>query len=287
MRYSKEFLMKVLRTYQHSRQICFKPKKCFSEEQIQNALKIYEKLIDPNDLIGIMDITISEGGKKGYLLTQEGIYSYINRYPLRLDDIVHAAYDESQLIITTRTGQQLSWYAGIGAPYICEFLNEMTAIYDPEFDNLIEAEDASMMTVEDLALAWDNNRNDHHREMLMAAMQRETLYLPMYPEFPASENINIQAVGDHEFMMMNHMMMKPAVRTDHMNRCIQQIYLNQTKAKIITFANAYAYLIPVSFEMWIEYLKKHTDITHVMIEAYGTEIYIETIEVCHRTQPHH
>lgn len=278
MSYSKGFLMKVLRTYTHTDQICFKPKKAFSPEQINNALKIYEKPIDPDNLIGIMDITISDGGKKGYLMTQDGIYSYINRYPLELDNIIHADYKESHLIITTGTGQQISWYAGMGAPYICEFLNEMSAMYDPEFDSMIEAEDATMMTIEDLALVWDNNRNEHNKIVFMDMLRKETLYLPMCPEFPSAEYMNIQPVGDDEFLMMNHVIMKPVVINDTHNTYIQ-LFINQINTKIHTYAEQSVVMIPVSYDACMDYLKKHKDITQVMIEAYGTQIYIDIMEL--------
>ncbi len=276
MRYSKEFLMKVLKTYHHSSEICFKPKNVFTDDEIKAALSSYEKPIDLNEVIGIMDITIHEGGKKGYLLTEDRIYAYINRYPLELDDIIFVECDESNLIITTGTRQEIRWYAGVGAPYICEFINEIISIYDKEMDSVIEYEDASMMTVEDFALVWMRNPSDQNRILLTDALKKEKLYIAMIPELPSADHINIQSIDGNEFMMMNYMIMRPALKIKQTNKYEIQLYFNQMDSQILDLDGKYVCMVPISFEMCKEYLKKHHEIENILIEAYGEKIHIPT-----------
>ena len=86
-------------------------------KQIDNAIRAYAKGVTAAEVVALLDETMLSNGKKGYLVTEKGIYSstMFNKKcnPLPLDHIVSVEVEESDCIVTYEDGTKRSFFFSI------------------------------------------------------------------------------------------------------------------------------------------------------------------------------
>ena len=86
-------------------------------KQIDNAIRAYAKGVTAAEVIALLDETMLSNGKKGYLVTEKGIYSstMFNKKcnPLPLDHMVSVEVEESDCIVTYEDGTKRSFFFSI------------------------------------------------------------------------------------------------------------------------------------------------------------------------------
>ena len=86
-------------------------------KQIDNAIRAYAKGVTAAEVVALLDETMLSNGKKGYLVTEKGIYSstMFNKKcnPLPLDHMVSVEVEESDCIVTYEDGTRRSFFFSI------------------------------------------------------------------------------------------------------------------------------------------------------------------------------
>lgn len=109
-------------------------------KQIDNAIRAYAKGVTAAEVIALLDETMLSNGKKGYLVTEKGIYSstMFNKKcnPLPLDHIVSVEVEESDCIVTYEDGTKRSFFFSIHK----EFPEILRTILESGDQNVCEPE---------------------------------------------------------------------------------------------------------------------------------------------------
>ena len=109
-------------------------------KQIDNAIRAYAKGVTAAEVVALLDETMLSNGKKGYLVTEKGIYSstMFNKKcnPLPLDHIVSVEVEESDCIVTYEDGTKRSFFFSIHK----EFPEILRTILESGDQNVCEPE---------------------------------------------------------------------------------------------------------------------------------------------------
>ena len=109
-------------------------------KQIDNAIRAYAKGVTAAEVIALLDETMLSNGKKGYLVTEKGIYSstMFNKKcnPLPLDHMVSVEVEESDCIVTYEDGTKRSFFFSIHK----EFPEILRTILESGGQNVCEPE---------------------------------------------------------------------------------------------------------------------------------------------------
>ena len=109
-------------------------------KQIDNAIRAYAKGVTAAEVIALLDETMLSNGKKGYLVTEKGIYSstMFNKKcnPLPLDHMVSVEVEESDCIVTYADGTKRSFFFSIHK----EFPEILRTILESGDQNVCEPE---------------------------------------------------------------------------------------------------------------------------------------------------
>lgn len=109
-------------------------------KQIDNAIRAYAKGVTAAEVVALLDETMLSNGKKGYLVTEKGIYSstMFNKKcnPLPLDHIVSVEVEESDCIVTYEDGTKRSLFFSIHK----EFPEILRTILESGDQNVCEPE---------------------------------------------------------------------------------------------------------------------------------------------------
>lgn len=109
-------------------------------KQIDNAIRAYAKGVTAAEVVALLDETMLSNGKKGYLVTEKGIYSstMFNKKcnPLPLDHLVSVEVEESDCIVTYEDGTKRSFFFSIHK----EFPEILRTILESGDQNVCEPE---------------------------------------------------------------------------------------------------------------------------------------------------
>lgn len=109
-------------------------------KQIDNAIRAYAKGVTAAEVVALLDETMLSNGKKGYLVTEKGIYSstMFNKKcnPLPLDHMVSVEVEESDCIVTYEDGTKRSFFFSIHK----EFPEILRTILESGDQNVCEPE---------------------------------------------------------------------------------------------------------------------------------------------------
>lgn len=121
---TKEAIEAAVIGYEPANSSKFKLPSKVSEKQLQNAINRYAKGLRTDQVVALMDTTLFDNGKNGYLLTETHLYSSgKGPGPIPLADLVSVIQNpdilEDDLIFTYKDGHTVAMWVGV---YSADFL---------------------------------------------------------------------------------------------------------------------------------------------------------------------
>lgn len=119
MQYQKEAI--------HKKELCkILYKDQLKPRQIRTAIRTFAKGINADDIVGMLDTTIFESGKEGFLFTDSAFYfsAFNKKYSISLKELQSASiHDKTDIIINFYNGTRIRAFIGFGYEEICDILN--------------------------------------------------------------------------------------------------------------------------------------------------------------------
>ena len=113
----EKIIRSAIQAHESKRSFHFEFREELKPKQIDNAIRSYAKGVTAAEVIAVLDETMLSNGKKGYLVTEKGIYSstMFNKKanPLPLDHMVSVEVEESDCIVTYEDGTKRSFFFSI------------------------------------------------------------------------------------------------------------------------------------------------------------------------------
>lgn len=105
----------------------FKAPVLLKDSQMKNAVETYARSAGTNEILYMLDTTLRENGKAGFLVTSGRLYSsdFSRGDYVELDNLKEAALEGSHVILTYSDGYRKKIYCSIYAPTIYAFLKEL------------------------------------------------------------------------------------------------------------------------------------------------------------------
>ena len=113
----EKIIRSAIQAHESKKSFHFEFQEELKPKQIDNAIRSYAKGVTAAEVIAVLDETMLSNGKKGYLVTEKGIYSstMFNKKsnPLPLDHMVSVEVEESDCIVTYEDGTKRSFFFSI------------------------------------------------------------------------------------------------------------------------------------------------------------------------------
>ena len=113
----EKIIRSAIQAHESKKSFHFEFREELKPKQIDNAIRSYAKGVTAAEVIAVLDETMLSNGKKGYLVTEKGIYSstMFNKKanPLPLDHMVSVEVEESDCIVTYEDGTKRSFFFSI------------------------------------------------------------------------------------------------------------------------------------------------------------------------------
>ena len=113
----EKIIRSAIQAHESKKSFHFEFREELKPKQIDNAIRSYAKGVTAAEVIAALDETMLSNGKKGYLVTEKGIYSstMFNKKsnPLPLDHMVSVEVEESDCIVTYEDGTKRSFFFSI------------------------------------------------------------------------------------------------------------------------------------------------------------------------------
>ena len=113
----EKIIRSAIQAHESKKSFHFEFREELKPKQIDNAIRSYAKGATAAEVIAVLDETMLSNGKKGYLVTEKGIYSstMFNKKanPLPLDHMVSVEVEESDCIVTYEDGTKRSFFFSI------------------------------------------------------------------------------------------------------------------------------------------------------------------------------
>ena len=113
----EKIIRSAIQAHESKKSFHFEFQEELKPKQIDNAIRSYAKGATAAEVIAVLDETMLSNGKKGYLVTEKGIYSstMFNKKsnPLPLDHMVSVEVEESDCIVTYEDGTKRSFFFSI------------------------------------------------------------------------------------------------------------------------------------------------------------------------------
>ena len=113
----EKIIRSAIQAHESKKSFHFEFREELKPKQIDNAIRSYAKGVTVAEVIAVLDETMLSNGKKGYLVTEKGIYSstMFNKKanPLPLDHMVSVEVEESDCIVTYEDGTKRSFFFSI------------------------------------------------------------------------------------------------------------------------------------------------------------------------------
>ena len=113
----EKIIRSAIQAHESKKSFHFEFQEELKPKQIDNAIRSYAKGVTAAEVIAVLDETMLSNGKKGYLVTEKGIYSstMFNKKsnPLPLDHMVSVEVEESDCIVTYEDGTRRSFFFSI------------------------------------------------------------------------------------------------------------------------------------------------------------------------------
>lgn len=113
----EKIIRSAIQAHESKKSFHFEFQEKLKPKQIDNAIRSYAKGVTAAEVIAVLDETMLSNGKKGYLVTEKGIYSstMFNKKsnPLPLDHMVSVEVEESDCIVTYEDGTKRSFFFSI------------------------------------------------------------------------------------------------------------------------------------------------------------------------------
>lgn len=125
----KSLILQAVKTYKHDKSFYFKAPQDLKPKQIPGAIKKWAKTVPERDVVALMDTTLFDSGKEGFLVTEKEFIGHI-LYDVRipLDNMVRCSYNDSYVTIYYRGRNEEQFYASIFTEDLCNFFNRLISL---------------------------------------------------------------------------------------------------------------------------------------------------------------
>ena len=125
----KALILQAVKTYKHDKSFYFKAPQDLKPKQIPGAIKKWAKTVPEWDVVALMDTTLFDSGKEGFLVTEKEFIGHI-LYDVRipLDNMVRCSHNDSYVTTYYRGRNEERFYASIFAEDMCNFFNRLISL---------------------------------------------------------------------------------------------------------------------------------------------------------------
>lgn len=125
----KSLIVQAVKTYKYSKSFYFKTPENLKPKQIPGAIKKWAKTVPERDIVALMDTTLFDSGKEGFLVTEKEFIGHI-LYDVRipLDDMVRCSHNDSYVTVYYRGRKEERFYASIFTEDLCNFFDRLVAL---------------------------------------------------------------------------------------------------------------------------------------------------------------
>lgn len=130
---SRNLILKAVKEYNHTKAFYFFPADQVKPKQINGAIARWARDVSASSVVALMDTTLFESGKEGFLLTQDKLYTrMMDQSVIPLDGLSYFSRNDSYLVAHYKSGSTVRFYASIYAEDIQHFFDHLLALIRQE-----------------------------------------------------------------------------------------------------------------------------------------------------------